>query len=243
MRRRQCRDLVWLLGATTSPNPFPRVTRIVADDTSGIRGKDCLQGGDCGNLTVMKRPILWLTAFALGWPPAVLQATESVSYLDDPAGLFSPDPAWVRDTEGKLTTFERISGIKILVQFHPVSPAAEEDKVPGLYMRTLAGKLGVERRGVLLVYFADDPDWRVWVGDEQTARFSGKPGTVAELTANGAIHDAKEAMLAAAKAQAAEAFAALQKTAPPDRPLSPARHLAMQIDALIEALMGRLSAR
>jgi hypothetical protein len=191
----------------------------------------------------MKHPLLWLTVFTLGWLSAALRATEPVAYIDDPGQLLPSDPAWTKAGEGKLAAFERTTGIRILVQFHPASPSAEEDKVPGLYMRTLASKLGIERRGVLLVYFADDPDWRIWVGDELTALFAGKTGTVKELTASGAIHDAKEAMLAAAKTRAVEAFAVLQKTAPPDHPPVPARHLALQTDALLEALMVRLSAR
>lgn len=208
-----------------------------------IRGKVCLQDAALGNLPVMKRPLLWLTVFTLGWLTALLQATESVAYIDDPNGLLSSDPAWAKTGESKLAAFERTAGIRILVRFHSASPSAEEDEVPGLYMRTLAGKLGVARRGVLLVYFADEPDWRIWIGDELTARFSGKSGTVAELTASGAIHDAKEAMLAAARARADEAFAAVQKSAPPDHPPAPARHLDLQSDALIEALMGRLAPR
>ncbi len=191
----------------------------------------------------MKRPLFWFTLLASGWLSAVLQAAEPVAYLDDPGQLLPSDPARTKAGESKLAAFERTTGVRILVQFHPGSPSAEEDKVPGLYMRTLAGKLDVARRGVLLVYFADEPDWRIWVGDELTAVFSGKPGTVAELTASGAIHDAKEALLAAAMTRAGETFAALQKTAPPDHPPSPARHLALQADALIEALMDRLSPR
>jgi hypothetical protein len=208
-----------------------------------IRGKDCISGAAFGNLLAMKRPILWLTLLIAGWSSPVLQATEPVAYIDDPGRLLPSDPAWTKAGESKLAAFERTTGIRILVQFHPASPSAAEDKVPGLYMRTLAGKLGIERQGVLLVYFADDPDWRVWVGDELTANFSGKPGTVAELTASGAIHDAKEAMLAAARTRVAEAFAALQKTAPSDRPPTPDRYLALHTDVLINALMDRLSSR
>jgi len=219
---------------------------MVADNTSGIRfdPRERLHSGRRPRqLTGMNRPLLWFTVFTLGWLSSALQATEAVAYIDDPGRLLSSDPAWAKTGESKLAAFERTSGIRILVRFHSASPSAEEDRVPGLYMRTLAGKLGIERRGVLLVYFADEPDWRIWVGDELTAPFSGKPGTVTELTASGAIHDAKEAMLAAARARADEAFAALQKPAPPDRPPAPARHLALQADALIEALMGRLVPR
>jgi hypothetical protein len=167
-------------------------------------------------------------------------ALSAASHFDDPGRLLPADPAWTRAVEARLDAFERATGIKILVEIHLKSPSAEEDKVPGAYMSALSGKLGTLRHGVLVVYFADDPDWRVWVGDELTPAFAGKPGTVKELTASGAIHDVKEAMLAAARAKADATLAELQRIAPKEKPPAGIQ-LAMQTDALLDALIGKLS--
>ncbi len=74
-------------------------------------------------------------------------------------------------------------------------------------MRGLAEQLGTARDGALAVYFADDDEWRVWVGDALVGRFAGRTGTAAELTADGSMHEAKEAFLAAAQARAKEELA------------------------------------
>ena len=141
--------------------------------------------------------------------------------------------AAAQSVEARLAGFEHTSGIKILVQFHAKPPVADEDKVPGAYMHALAAQLGVDLRGVLVVYFTDDPDWRVWIGDELTSRFAGKPGTVKELTDSGAIHAVKETMLAAAQQQADASF---QNSTTP----TPAQRLSRHIGALVDSLTGRL---
>ena len=103
-------------------------------------------------------------------------------------------------------------------------------------MNGIATRLGIAQTGVLIVYFADDPDWRVWVGDDLTSRFAGKPGTAKELTASGAMHEAKEAFLAASLGKADAQFKASQ-------PQDPSRHLDLQATALVEGLCAKLGAR
>jgi hypothetical protein len=168
-------------------------------------------------------------------------AGEAPARVDDPAPMLPPGGA--EKMASRLEEFEHRSGIRLLVQFHANSPAAEVDKVPGAYMSALAEKLGTRRRGVLVVYFADDPDWRIWIGDDLAARFAGRAGTVQELTASEAIHNVKQALLDAAHAQAEATFAALRKSAPPASPPTPARHLQLQADALLDALMAKFSAK
>ena len=179
-----------------------------------------------------------MTALPAAEPAPV--ARQVPAYVDDPAALLPQDPAGRKELEARLAAFERSSGIRILMQFHAKSPPADEDKVAGAYMRALSGRLGTLQHGVLVVYFADDPDWRVWIGDDLAPVFAGKPGTVKELTASGAIHDVKEALLTNAKAKADAAFGALRQAAPADRPPTPAQYLRLQTDALLEALMAKL---
>lgn len=169
-------------------------------------------------------------------------AAPAATHLDDPGRLLAPDSVWSRGFEARLGAFERSTGIRILVQLHLKSPTEAEDKEPGAYMRALATRLGVIRQGVLVVYFADDPDWRVWIGDELTPAFTGKAGTAKEFTASGAMHEAKEAFLKAVLAQAEAALAGLKKTAPREEPPAGMR-IALQADALVDGLIGKLGPR
>ena len=119
------------------------------------------------------------------------------------------------------------------------APAAE-DAVAGAYMRALAEKLGVARSGVLVAYFATDRDWRVWVGDELTSAFLGRPATAADLVEDGAFHHVKETFLNAAQAAGDAAFAAEQKKAPANQPPTETQHLKLQTDALLDRLMIKM---
>jgi hypothetical protein len=175
-------------------------------------------------------------ATALAADPA-----RRLAHIDDMAQELPPIPGDLATLEDKLAAFERTSGIKILVEFHEHSPPAADDQVPGAYMRALSGRLGTLQRGVLVVYFAEESDWRVWIGDELTSRFVGKPGTVKQLTASGAIHDVKEALLTAAHEKAEAAFTALQKSMPGDAMPSQDLKLRLQTEALLDALMAKFS--
>jgi hypothetical protein len=126
------------------------------------------------------------------------------------------------------------------VRFHAKSPTAAEDAQPGVFMRGLATQLGVAQRGVLAVYFGDEDDWRVWIGDELAAKFAGRAGTVAELTANDAIHDAKEAFFAAARAQAEERWNERLKSSRADRRPDPAVRVGFHAEAIVDGLIAKL---
>lgn len=175
-------------------------------------------------------------ATALGAPPP-----NRTDHIDDTAHVLPPIPGDLDALEDRLATFQRQTGIKVLVEFHERAPTSFEDKVPGAYMRVLSERRGVRERGVLVVYFAEDGDWRVWIGDELTSRFAGKPGTAKQLTASGAIHDVKEAMLESARTKADVAIAALQKSLAGDELPSGAERARLQLDTILEALMGKFA--
>jgi hypothetical protein len=164
-------------------------------------------------------------------------ASKESPHIDDPAGLATIDTAWAVKADSRLREIEAESGIRVMLQFHAKSPNAQEDAVPGAYMKAIATSLGIAQKGVLIVYFADDPDWRIWVGDDLTSRFSGKSGTVAELTASGAIHEAKEAYLTSSVAKADAEF----KSAP--GPSSVSRRLGLEANALLDALCLKLGVK
>jgi len=189
----------------------------------------------------MLRMLIWPAVAAVLLCAPQLRAAPS--HIDDPGRIATADTKWSSDMDSRLDAFEASTGVRILLQFHAKSPPELEDKQPGAYMRALSTKLGVIKGGVLVVFFADDPDWRVWVGDDLTPRFVGKPGNAKQFTESGEMHNAKEAFLTGSLAKADAAFAALQKAAPAGSPPGPGRHLALQADALIEGLAAKLGGR
>lgn len=123
------------------------------------------------------------------------RATTTMGHVHDPENLVSGNAAFVREMESRLTDFQSKTGIRVLVRYQAKLPTDEEDSEPGAFMRKLAAQLDVLDDGILEIHFGEADEWRVWIGDELTSRFVGKPGTAAEFTASGAMHDAKEAWL------------------------------------------------
>jgi cyclophilin family peptidyl-prolyl cis-trans isomerase len=161
------------------------------------------------------------------------------AYFDDPDALLPTEPPRAKLFNFKLANLERATGLRIVARLQKKSPPAAEDAQPGAFMHALATRLGTAQRGALAVYFADEDDWRVWIGDELTARFVGRAGTVKELTESGAIHEVKEAFLKNAR-DAGDADYARQKKASPDKPESSARRLKLQTDAILDGLIVKL---
>lgn len=190
----------------------------------------------------MKRLLLRLCFLSLGWSAGLLRASsDEVRHVDDSAAVLASLPAWQEKTEARLAAFERGSGVKLLLRLHAQSPTSAEDGQPGAYMRTLAARLGTAQAGVLLVYFADVDEWRVWIGDALTPRFVGRPGTAEEFTRSGAMHDAKEAWLERVFTASEAAWVAAKNAAPADQPPVPAQRIALQAEGLLGGLMRKLT--
>lgn len=170
-------------------------------------------------------------------------APGPAAHFDDPAGLIPAEPPRAKNFNYKLANFEHATGVRIVARLFAKSPAAAEDAVPGAWMQALAAKLGVAQRGALAVYFADEDDWRVWIGDESTAAFLGRPASAADLAAGGAFHDAKEAFLAATRAEGDAAYEKQKAASPADRQPPPAQHLKLQTDAVLDQLILTLEPR
>jgi hypothetical protein len=165
------------------------------------------------------------------------------AHIDDTTQLLPQIPGDLEALEAKLADFEHRSGIKLLVQFHDHSPSPDEDKVPGAYMRSLASREGTLQHGILVVYFAEDSDWRVWIGDELIPRFTGKPGTAKQQTANGAIHDMKEGLLNLAREKSETAITELQKSLPGDEVPSTSDKIRLQLGTMLDVLITRFSGK
>jgi cyclophilin family peptidyl-prolyl cis-trans isomerase len=163
-----------------------------------------------------------------------------LAHFDDPARLLPADPPRAKNFNYKLANFERVTGGRIVARMFAKSPSPAEDKVPGAYMRALAKKLGTARRGALVAYFADEQDWRVWIGEESAAAFLGRAATPADLAPEGALHRAKEAFFNAAAEAGDLEFARQQQAAPPDKQPPPAQRLKLRTDALLDTLILKL---
>ncbi len=163
----------------------------------------------------------------------------SAAHFDDPDKLLPVEPPRAKNFNFKLANFERFTGVKIVARMLAKSPPAEADKVPGAYMRALAAKLGVAQHGVLAAYFGDEKDWRVWIGDEQTSAFLGRPATAADFVEGGALHDAKESLFSSVNIQADKYTEQARKLRGADHPLQPADLVKYSTDALLDALILR----
>ncbi len=162
------------------------------------------------------------------------------AHFDDPDKLLPQDVPRAKNFNFKLANFERVTGKKIYARIFAKSPPADEDKVPGAWMHALAEKLGTAADGVLAVHFADENDWRLWIGDEVVSVFLGRPGAAEDLAEGAALHKVKTAFIAAAVAQGDAEFAAQQKASTPDKQPPPAQRLKLQTDALLDGLIFKL---
>ena len=162
------------------------------------------------------------------------------AHFDDPDKILPSEPPRAKNFNYKLANFERVTGLRIAARVFAKSPPKAEDDQPGKFMKALAAKLGVEKRGAVAAYFADDNDWRVWLIGESTTPFFGRPATPAELGDDGAFHKVKEAFLTAAQAEGDAAYAAQKKSAPADRQPPPAQRIKLQTDAVLDGLVLKL---
>lgn len=162
------------------------------------------------------------------------------AHFDDPDHLLPSDPPRAKNFNNKLANFERATGIRIAARVFAKSPPAAEDSEPGKFMKALAKKLGVESRGAVAAYFADEQDWRVWLLGESTTPFFGRQPSPKDLEEGGAFHSVKDAFLNAAAAEGDAAFAQQQQAAPSDKQPPPGQRIKLQTDAILDGLILRL---
>jgi cyclophilin family peptidyl-prolyl cis-trans isomerase len=174
--------------------------------------------------------------------PAAKPAPGPDAHFHDPDGLLPADPPRAKNFNFKLANLERATGIRVIARLFARSPPAAEDDQPGAFMRRLAAQLGTARRGAVVAYFADEDEWRVWLGDDSTAAFVGAPGTAAEFTASGRMHETKEAFLRDALA-AGDAEFERQSRAAAGNPPPANQRLKVRTDALLDRLIFRLEPR
>lgn len=153
----------------------------------------------------------------------------------DPDNLLPNSARQAKTYQKQLAKFERATGIpihvRVLKELSPETPAQR----PGTRTGALARSLDLDPNALLAVYFATIDEWGLWIGDYHLAQLMGRTGTVDEFTRDGALHAAKQALLAASRAHADAAT----KQASAAHPLTAADKTKLQVDALIEALTVR----
>lgn len=176
---------------------------------------------------------------------AVRSATKEPSptaHFDDPDKVLPAEPPRAKNFNYKLANFERATGVRIVARVFAQDPPATEDDKPGKFMRALAAKLGTAQDGVVAAHFGAD-DWRIWVGDNLTAKFVGRPTSTADLGEDGALHHVKEKLLDTAQAEGDAAYEQQKKSSPPDKQPPPAQRLKLQTDAVLDALILKFEPR
>lgn len=161
------------------------------------------------------------------------------AHFDDADGLLPTGVPRARYFNFKLANFERVTGVKIMARVFAHSPPPGEDAVAGATMQAMAERLGVSRQGVLAAYFADEDDWRVWIGDDLTSVMLGRPVVSGDLEEGAALHDAKEAFFAKARLLADKYTAEAREKRGKDNPVLPADLIKYSVDALLDSLLFR----
>lgn len=164
------------------------------------------------------------------------------AFFDDADGLIPVTPPRARYFNYKLANFARATGHLVKARLHARSPAAAEDAVPGAAMKALAERLGTRTRGVTVAYFADEDDWRLWIGDELVPVFLGRPVAPGDVGEGGALHRVKTALIERARRDGNAAFAAQETEARAAGTPAPSggQRIKLQTDAILDALLLRL---
>ena len=182
-----------------------------------------------------------LVAKAKKYPGAAVPGPAAA--FDDPDRLLPDDPPRAKNFNFKLANFERVTGVKVAARLLAQSPPDTDGRKLNTYLHDLAEKLGVAKTGVLALYVADRDEWKLWIGDDSAPAFMGRAGTVRDFMQGGAFHEAKQALLTAARAQGDADFAAQQAAAAPNHPLPPGQRLKLQTDAVLDGLTAKLEPR
>jgi len=196
-------------------------------------------GADARNFKADEATFRTLVAAAKKYPGAA--EPGPTANFDDPDKLLPTDPPRAKNFNFKLANFERVTGVRVVARLLAKSPPDTDGRKLTTYVHDLAVKVGVAKTGALALYVADRDEWKLWTGDDSSATFMGRPGTVKDFMQDGAFHQAKQAFLDAAKAEGDADFAKQQAAAPPDRPPAPGQRLKLQTDAVLDGLISKFN--
>lgn len=152
------------------------------------------------------------------------------AHFDDPAKVLPVEVPRAKNFNFKLANFQRATGRRIYARVYPAFTPTGEAKTPAPFTQQLARTLGVHQNGVLAVYFADQDQWQVWVGDDLLPVFNPDRQR---------LTDVKQELFAAVRAKAAEYTAQARAARGPDNPPKPADLAKYSVDAMLDLLIFR----
>ncbi|MSU25588.1 MAG: peptidylprolyl isomerase [Opitutus sp.] len=173
-------------------------------------------------------------------PYAFAAEPGPAAHFYDPHQLLPLDPPRAKAFNYKLANFERITGVRITARLLARSPPDTDGRKLNAFVHNLAGQLGVGKSGALVLYLADRDEWKLWLGDDSAPAFMDRTGTVRDFMQAGALHEAKQALLNAGRAQGDADFVTQQKSSAPGKAPPPAQRLKLQTDAVLDGLIQKL---
>jgi cyclophilin family peptidyl-prolyl cis-trans isomerase len=185
-------------------------------------------------------PAAFATLVAARPPYTAAREPGPSAHFHDPDALIPTTPPRAKNFNYKLANVERATGTRIVARLLAKSPPDTEGRKLNTYLRDLAEQLGVLQNGALVLYVADRDEWKLWIGDASVPAFMGRPGTVKDFMQGGAFHTAKQALLTAALAEGAAAYAAQKAAAPADQPPPATQRLKLITDAVLDTLIFKL---
>jgi hypothetical protein len=158
--------------------------------------------------------------------------------FDDPDKVLPTEWNRARAFNYKLVNFERFTGQKIAARVFAKRPeAAAGDQLDG-YLKSEAARLGVDKRGALAMYFADQDEWQLRFGDETASQFAARTSVAEILTSGKTPERFRAELLALAKSKASATIAQAEKSS--DKTVPAGQKVKLKVDAVLDQLIFAL---
>jgi cyclophilin family peptidyl-prolyl cis-trans isomerase len=165
------------------------------------------------------------------------------AFFDDPDQLLPANIPRASDFNHKLANFERFTGERIIARLISKTPDAAKSEKRETFLRALAEKMQVDKRGALVVYLGDQDEWLIRIAPQSAASFIAGPrasdGTKPAVGNDKTLGAALEEYLGTAKHQGDEFIATAMKAAT-GQSVSAGQKLKLQTDAILDGLIFRL---
>jgi cyclophilin family peptidyl-prolyl cis-trans isomerase len=151
-------------------------------------------------------------------------------HFDDADGLLPAEPPRAKGFDHRLENFERFTGQKIYGRVYKEFLPTVAGQTTIQFTKELAGKFGTQKSGMVVTYFEKTDDWKIWVGDQEVARFT-------KLNGGADLHTSKQAFFKAVGEAGDRMIADAAQGAPADTPLPDAQKIKLRLDAVFNRLI------
>jgi cyclophilin family peptidyl-prolyl cis-trans isomerase len=157
------------------------------------------------------------------------------AHFDDPDRLLPTDPPRAANFNFKLNNFERATGLRVYARVLARAPVDRD-----AFTSDLAGSLGIDRNGVLAVYFADADKWNLNVADSLRGRLAGNEGNPVETGKRMLLADSLGAFFAGAEKRRA-IYSAQTAAALPNYLQIPGQKIKVSVDSVLDEILMKLA--